>query len=263
MIVSPKNPKVAFARKLRDRKQREASEQFIVEGLKEVQKALANGFDLVTLFVCEDLLNPDSNALVAQVDPRLTLLVGSSVFAKIALREGRDGLFGIFHQRTSTLAQIETEGSQCLLVLEGVEKPGNLGAVLRVADGLGAAAVVCIDSPIDIFNPNVVRASLGALFSLPVIQATYGEFVAWLPPSWSLVTTWPDMEGHVPHYAVPMEGPTAIVMGAEDTGLRSRWREQNGYGAYIPMNGQCDSLNLSVATAVFGYEWLRRTKTAQ
>ena len=184
-------------------------------------------------------------------------MVSKEVYAKIAYRGGTEGIVAEIRYRERTLKDIVLGENPLVMVLESVEKPGNLGAVLRSADAAGADAVVVCDPRTDLYNPNLIRASLGAIFSRQVAAASSEETIAWLKANGIRILT-AQLQDSVLYYDTPMQGPTALVMGTESTGLTNLWRDAADAHIRIPMLGSLDSLNVSVSAAILLFEALRQ-----
>ena len=259
MISSLKNPKLKQLQKLRERKGRRQSGCFLVEGAREVERAFLGGFSVVELYVCQKLMCSTASALLSKttLEPHQ---VEEKVFEKLVVRSSAGGIIGVFRQKSFDIASVMDREKKTkpplFFLLEGVEKPGNLGAILRTADAVGADGVILVDSTIDPYNPNVVRSSLGALFSVPVFSLSFEAFLAFAKKAGiEVVAAFP---GAKESYAVKdYRGPVALAFGSEDKGLQPRWRPVAAPVA-IPMLGICDSLNLSVSVAVLAYEALRQ-----
>ncbi|MBQ6086461.1 MAG: RNA methyltransferase [Bacteroidales bacterium] len=264
-VTSGNNPKIkellALGYKSRTRREKGL---FPVEGLREVGRCLGAGFRARTLFRCPDILGDRDFAPIAasalKGNPDCTCVeVTPQVYDKIAYRGGTEGLIAEVEWKDRTLDDISFKdpGAPLVVVLENVQKPGNLGAVLRSADAAGADAVLLCDSACDIYNPNVVRASIGAIFTVPTVQLTNEEALFWLRGNGLKVYT-AQLQDSVPYYDSDMASGTAIVMGAEDTGLSQFWRRAADRHILIPMLGVEDSLNVSVSTAILLYEAVRQ-----
>ena len=250
ILTSPQNPKIkellALETKSRERKARGL---FVVEGRREFERALAAGFEPVTVFVRE------GEAETATAD----FVVNRSLYEKIAYREGTEGVVAVMRTRQTRLEDLQPSSAPLILVLEGVEKPGNLGAVLRTADAAGVDAVLVCDPLTDLYNPNLIRASLGALFSVPTVACTSEEAYAWLASRGIAVLT-AQLQDSVLYYETDMVRSTALVFGAEDKGLSDFWRKRADAHIRIPMAGAMDSLNVSVSAAILAFEAVRQRK---
>ena len=274
-ITSGQNPKVKELLALQE-KSRERAERglFVVEGRREFRQCLDAGFIPDTVFICPDIfgsgkLSPDTfgsgeAGKGPAFDPEGLLktgckvcMVSKEVYAKIAYRGGTEGIVAEIRYRERTLKDIVLGENPLVMVLESVEKPGNLGAVLRSADAAGADAVVVCDPKTDLYNPNLIRASLGAIFSRQVAAASSEETIAWLKANGIRILT-AQLQDSVLYYDTPMQGPTALVMGTESTGLTNLWRDAADAHIRIPMLGSLDSLNVSVSAAILLFEALRQ-----
>lgn len=248
MITSAQNPKIKDLLNLeKDSRERRARGLFVVEGRREFERARAAGFEPVTVFIREG--EPDA----AQAD----FTVSAAVYEKIAWRGGTEGLVTVMRTRPVTLDGLKLSERPLILVLESVEKPGNLGAVLRTADAAGADAVLVCDPLTDLYNPNVVRASLGALFTVPAVPCTSEEAAAWLRARGIAILTAQLQDSH-PYYETDMTRPVALVFGTEDKGLSPFWRACSDAHIRIPMAGVMDSLNVSVSAAILAFEAVRQ-----
>ena len=259
-IASLQNPRVKEVVKLRQRSHRDAQDLFIVEGYRELRRALDNGRRPATLFVCEALfLGKNEPALIEQCRQAGAEIVPCTppVFEKIAYRERPEGLLALLPQVHLALADLELPERPLIIVAEAIEKPGNLGTILRSADAAGAAAVIVCDQCTDIHNPNVVRASTGTLFSLPVVETSSAEALAWLRLNKiQILAASPHAEKD--YTDVDLRPGTAIVVGAEQYGLSSLWMKEADTKVRIPMHGQADSLNVATATTILMFEAVRQ-----
>jgi len=263
-ITSPANARVKRLVALRHRRARDRAGVTLVEGYEELGLALSAGARPQELYVCPALAGPGAQQMIDRVSGlgAEVIRVSRPVFAKIAYRESPDGWLAVLPAVPSSLAAVETGTNPLVLICEGVEKPGNLGAILRTADAAGVTAVVAADPVTDWANPNVVRASKGTVFSVPVASASTAEVFAWLEQhSLALVAAAPD--GDVPLTAADLTGPTAIAVGSEARGLPAAWLERAGTRLRIPMFGRADSLNVSTSAAILLYEAVRQRTVAQ
>jgi TrmH family RNA methyltransferase len=258
-ITSLTNARVKAAVRLRDRREREATGLTIVDGAREILRALDAGVRVESAFLAEDLLRtPDAHAVAARLRHRSsTVHVSPAVLAKVAFGERSDGIVAIVETPHAVLADLVLPDDPLVVVVEGVEKPGNLGAVLRTADGAGAHAVIAADARTDLFNPNAIRASLGTIFALPVVAATSAETIAWLVAR-GIRPVAAIVEAATDYAAADLRGPLAIVLGSEADGLTAAWRDASVTPIAIPMHGIADSLNVSIAAAVVLYEAVRQ-----
>ena len=263
VITSPQNNRIKDLLKLAKHSERDQRRLTIVEGVRECGHALAAGIVPVEAYVCPALLDAPGQALAAQLNrldaKRQTFLVEVTpeLFAKIAYRGDSGGLLLVIPYLNHPLSKFAPPSPAFLAIIEGVEKPGNLGAILRTADAAGVHAVIVTAGGTDIHNPNVVRASLGALFTQPVIEAPVAETIAWLRQrNIQIIAATPDATQR--YTDIDLTRPTAIVMGSEAFGLSEQWRTVADHLVTIPMFGEMDSLNLSTSTALLLYETVRQ-----
>lgn len=261
-ITSLANPRVKAAVRLRDRRERQATGLTIVDGAREILRALDAGVEIETAFVAPELIrSPEASAVAGRLKDRsTTLAVSPAVLEKVAFGDRSDGIVVVARLGGRTLGDIVLPSDPLVVVLEAVEKPGNVGAVLRSADAAGASAVIAADPLTDLDNPNAIRASVGTIFTVPVAAAESRATLEWLVdhrirPIAALV------DALLPWTEVDLTGPVAIVLGSESRGLSETWRESRVTGVSIPMAGIADSLNVSTTAAVLLFEAVRqRTK---
>jgi TrmH family RNA methyltransferase len=265
-ITSTSNPRVKALVRLRRRRYRTAEERTLVEGFEELRLAVSAGARPSAVYHCPDLARPGELAELRErpgFGAAELLLVSPSVFGKISYRDSPDGWLAVLPSVRTELAELRLPGEDpLLLVCEGVEKPGNLGAMLRTADAAGVAAVIATDPGTDWANPNVVRASKGAVHALPVAAASGADALRWLAERGiAVVAATP--EGGVPYTELDLRGPLAIAVGAEKDGLSGPWLAAARDRALIPMHGLVDSLNVSTSAAILLFEALRQRNSAQ
>ncbi|MBR0223580.1 MAG: RNA methyltransferase [Bacteroidales bacterium] len=250
VLSSAQNPKIKDIITLETQfRERKARGLFVVEGRREFARAKAAGFEPVTVFVRE---GADAD-LLATAD----FVVSGRIYEKIAWRGSTEGVVAVLRTRERSLDEMELSANPLVLVLEHVEKPGNLGAVLRTADAAGVDAVLVCDPLTDLYNPTLVRASLGAVFSVPVLACRSEEAYAWLTMHGISILT-AQLQDSEYYYHTDMSRPTALVFGAEDKGLSPFWREKADAHIRIPMAGMMDSLNVSVSAAILAFEAVRQ-----
>ena len=259
-INSRHNPRLKELAALRERRGRERGGLILVDGAREIGRALGAGLRIDQLVVCEALCAGDEcraalDAAMAGRVPRLD--VTERAFASLAYGDRSDGLIAVAEPPPTGLGALDPPAEALLIVLEGVEKPGNLGAVLRSADGAGADALILADPIVDLFNPNVIRASLGTVFTVPIAAAPTAEVVAWLALRQVRVIA-ARVDGRDLYTEADLRGPLAIVLGSEAHGLSDAWRGPGVTAVRLPMRGVADSLNVSVAAAVLLYEARRQ-----
>lgn len=259
-ITSVQNPRVKLLVKLRDRRPRDEAGVFLVEGYREIRRALEKRVTLQELyFAPEWFLGENEPALIAQAEAAGARVfeLSKEAFAKVAYRERPDGLLAVAPQWKRELAELALTANPFLLVVEAIEKPGNLGTILRSADAAGCDAVIVCDPVTDIFNPNVVRASTGVLFSVPLVVEESARVYAWLKEKRiRTVATTPAAERV--YSDVDLRGPLAVVMGSEQYGLSDFWLKNADVPVRIPMAGQADSLNVAMATIITLFEAVRQ-----
>lgn len=284
-ITSAQNRKVKELLTLVEKsKARSAAGLFVVEGQRELGHCLDAGFIPETLFICGEVMAVQNNAvnvaktghlteniegkdgldaLVAKAEalnPRLGVVqIPAFLYEKVAYRGSTEGIIAEVHSVPRSLEDLRLGERPLVMVLESVEKPGNLGAVLRSADAAGADAVIVCDPLTDIWNPNLIRSSVGAVFSVPVAVCTSADAIAFLKKRGIRILT-AQLQDSEWYYDTDMTGATALVMGTESTGLTQAWRDSADAHIKIPMLGRLDSLNVSVSAAVLLYEAVRQRK---
>lgn len=259
-ITSAQNPKIkdliALQSKSKERKERAL---FVVEGKREFCKAIESGYVPDSLFFCEDYWK--QNEIIAlleksHVEPAL-FRVPRYLYEKIAYRGDTEGIVATFRIKALSLSDITISDKPLILVLESVEKPGNLGAVLRTADAANVDAVIICDPLTDLFNPNLIRSSIGAAFTVPTVACSSEEAYKWLKSNdISIITA--QLQDSKLYYDTDMSCALAIVFGTEDKGLTDFWRERSDAKVRIPMLGRLDSLNVSVSAAILSFEAVRQ-----
>jgi TrmH family RNA methyltransferase len=258
-ITSPTNDRIKELVALRRRRPRERSGVTLVEGYEELELALSAGVRPYALYYCPELVDGTARGTVDRVVElgSEVVLVSRPVFTKIAYRESPDGWLAAVPAVRTDLARLRVGDQPLIMICVGVEKPGNLGAMLRTADAAGVDAVIAVDPGTDWGNPNVVRASRGTVFSVPVASATPTEVLGWLAEHrLTLVATTPDTD--VLMTDVDLTGPTAVAVGSEKDGLPSEWMAQADVTLRIPMFGRADSLNVATSAALVAYEAVRQ-----
>ena len=261
-ISSPHNSRiketVALLEKSRLRRERAL---FAVEGRRELEQCVEAGYRIRSVFFNPRIL-PEAElgsvlARTGSAREALCHAVTPEVYAKIAYREGTEGVVAVAEAKDHSPERITLPSDPLVLAVEKVEKPGNLGALLRTADACGADAVLVCDPLTDLYNPNLIRASLGAIFTCPIAVCSNEQALEWLRRHRIAVFT-AQLQDSRPYYGTDMTGPCAIVMGSEARGLTDFWREAADARISIPMRGRLDSLNVSVSAAVLCYEAVRQ-----
>lgn len=260
-ITSLQNPKIKSVLALEKPRERRRQQLFVIEGIREIQWAMEAGYSVGNLFFCDELIDV-SELPPALAQDKLLVPVSKEVFDKLAVREGSGGVIAVATQKANRLADIRLKENPLIIVLESVEKPGNLGAVLRTADAAAVDAVIICDPQTDLYNPNVIRSSVGCLFTVPVSAVTSEEAIEWLRNNRiSIYAT--TLQTSVPYDQLDFTTGCAIVMGTEATGLSELWRKAADANIIIPMLGKIDSLNVSNAAAVMTFEAVRQRRKAK
>jgi TrmH family RNA methyltransferase len=262
-LSSLQNDRIKAVVKLRRRGPRDEQRLLIIEGYRELKRALDNGHCPRELYYCEDFfLGHNEPELIARCRKAGAQCFRCTppVFQKIAYRDRPEGLLAVAPQVRLTLADIKLAAHPLILVAESSEKPGNLGTLLRSADAAAVDAVIVCDERTDIHNPNVVRASIGTLFALPVIEAPSAETLQWLRSrNIRLLAATPHAK--LDYTQADLKSGLAIIVGAEQVGLSKLWLEQADLTVRIPMRGQADSLNVAAAATILLFEVLRQRQT--
>lgn len=263
-ITSTQNPRIKRVLLLQQKSaERRREGLFVVEGVRELQHCIASGLEVDTLFVCEQLMPAGVSVLqlLSQCHTTQLFEVSAQVYEKIAYRATTEGVVALVKERRLGLQDLHLSDAPLIMVLESVEKPGNLGAVLRSADAAKADAVIVCDPLTDLFNPNLIRSSIGALFTVPTVACSSEEAIDFLQQRGISILT-AQLQDSQLYYDTDMRRPTAIVMGTESTGLTDRWRQAATSHIRIPMLGQLDSLNVSVSAAILLFEAVRQRQSA-
>lgn len=262
-ITSTANPRIKSAAALRERRERDARRQFLIDGAREIARAIAGGIRLEEAYVCTPLCrSEDAQAAVEGLDvlgvPRIE--VAQHVFEKLAFGDRADGVVALANMPDWLLAALNLSANPLVAVVEGVEKPGNLGAILRTADAAGVAAVIVADGGTDLFNPNCIRASLGTVFTVSVCAAATNDVVAFLTANRLRIYA-AHVDAELEYTQADFTAAAAIVLGGEAYGLSDAWKRAGATPIRLPMLGVADSLNVSATAAVLFYEALRQRRT--
>ena len=262
IISSTSNPRVKLLLTLQQKSaERRKRGMFVVEGVREITHCLSAHLEVETVFHCPTLTegNLEVLQLLTTLPSSKIIPVTEGLYAKIAYRGGTEGLIAEVRTRPLTLGDLHLGENPLLMVLERVEKPGNLGAVLRSADAAAADAVIICDPLTDIYNPNIIRSSIGAVFTVPCVACTTPECISFLKEKDIRILT-AQLQDSSFYYDTDMTRGTAIVMGTEATGLTNSWREAADAHIRIPMLGSLDSLNVSVSAAILLFEAVRQRR---
>lgn len=263
-ITSSQNPKIKLAKSLKDRRDRDEKKLFLIEGYRELKRAVDAHLPIQTLFYSPELfLKANERDLIEKAKCEEILECPAELFKKLSYRDRPDGLLAIAPKMQKNLNDLQKSlsPSPFIIVAESIEKPGNLGTILRSGDAAGIDGVIVCDPKTDIHNPNVVRASVGTLFTVPVVEATKQETLAFLSQNKiSIVASTPHAKDN--YFATPLQGAIAILIGSEQYGLSNEWFDLAEIKVRIPMHGIADSLNAAQAATLLLYEALRQRKYA-
>jgi TrmH family RNA methyltransferase len=257
-ITSPRNEKIKAAVKLRRRKHRGRQGRTLIDGARELTRAISAGVNITEIYFCPTFCHTsESRRLLEQLDEFAMDVyeVTGNVFEHLAFGERAEGFVGVAIPPESELDDLLLPENPLVAVVEGIEKPGNLGAIIRSADGAGVSAVILADQKTDIFNPNAIRASLGTVFTMPICAAPSKEVFIWLKVKGFQIAA-ATVDASDSYTDVDFKIPTALILGTEATGLSAAWKEV--YPVSIPMRGVADSLNVSTSAAVLFYEAQRQ-----
>ncbi len=231
---------------------------FVVEGQRELMHCVGHGLKIHSLFICDDIINNVENDSWERLTSQQNVFhVTPDVYDKLAYRSGTEGVVAVIHTPDNSLSSLNLADNPLIIVIEGVEKPGNIGAILRSADAAHADAVLICDPLTDLYNPNLIRASIGAVFTVPCAVADSDDCIRFLQERNIQILT-AQLQDSELYYDTDMTLPTAIVMGTEATGLTNQWRDAAASHIRIPMLGSLDSLNVSVSTAILLFEAVRQ-----
>lgn len=263
MITSTANETIKRLVRLRQRRHRDGAGSFLIEGYRELWRAAGSGIEIERLYISPELfLGENEDALVDAISRTgaRVVQVAAEPFRKASYRDRPEGLLAEARQFDTSLDRLDLTGAPLILVVESIEKPGNLGTMLRTADAAGCRAVVVCDATTDLFNPNVVRASLGTLFTMPVAVAESRACIRRLSEYHiDTVATTPDTSQVV--YDLDLTGPVALVIGSEQYGLSDAWLSAAAHRGRIPMAGSADSLNAAMAAAIVLFEAVRQRRS--
>ncbi|NLS96206.1 MAG: RNA methyltransferase [Planctomycetaceae bacterium] len=259
-ITSLQNPRIKEMIRLRDGRHRRKQGRILIDGVREIERAMQAGVLPGEVVYCEQMCDaaPARELLARAEEGQVELIeVSGQVFEKLAFGARAEGVVAVASTPQASLAELVLRENDLVVVLEGVEKPGNVGAVLRSADATGAGAVIVADGRTDLFNPNAIRASLGTIFTVPVAEASSRETLDWLRrQGYSIFAA--RVDGSAVYTEADFRGAAAIVLGSEADGLTDVWSDEGIEALRLPMLGVADSLNVSVTAAVMLYEAVRQ-----
>ncbi|MDH6355329.1 TrmH family RNA methyltransferase [Dysgonomonas sp. PH5-45] len=257
-ITSLQNPKIKNLQKLAKNKERRLQNVALFEGARELMLAQRAGYDICSVYICPELFAKTRYPDVLHNIPESKMTeVSAAVFEKIAYREGSDGLLTLSKPKSHTLSELQLTENPFVIILEAIEKPGNLGAILRTADAAKADAVIVCDPLADVYNPNVVRSSVGCLFTVQTAICTSADALKWLQDN-NITVYAAELQASQWYHETDFTKPAAIVMGTEADGLTRFWLDNAHKRIKIPMRGEIDSLNVSVSTAILTFEAMRQ-----
>ena len=261
VISSLQNPLIKNVLLLGEKpRARKEQNRIVIEGLREIRLAISGGFNITDLFYCPELVSPaEMNSLIT-IGHKIELVeISPDVFNRMAYRGDSGGLIALAEPKRLDFAALKLSNMPLLLVLETVEKPGNLGALLRTADAARIDAVIICDPQTDIYNPNAIRSSIGCIFTMPVVTAPSGETIAWMRASGIKIFGTALTATHYYH-ETDFNQPAAIIMGSEASGLSNTWLEGADDLIKIPMMGKIDSMNVSASAAIVIFEAMRQRR---
>ncbi|MBU0488956.1 MAG: RNA methyltransferase [Bacteroidetes bacterium] len=259
-ITSSKNDKIKTLQRLISKSHDRRSEGlFVCEGTREIIQAIQSGYHVEEIYKAPEILKKQDSVSIFSALPVdiITFTITSDIYNKIAYRENSGGILAVLKPSEHSLTNIPLPENPLILVIDQVEKPGNLGAMMRTAEAAGISAILICDSKTDLYNPNVIRSSLGCVFRIPIAVCSIEEAGNFLRKNCARIFL-TDLEAAISYLDADFSGPTAIVAGAEATGIRSEWRKLADQSIIIPMNGEHDSLNVSASTAIVLFEAVRQ-----
>jgi len=258
LITSLQNPKIKNLKKLDKHAERRAQNLFVIEGLRETVLAARAGYQITALYVCPELLKEQSAYNLNEIEENVERYeITQAVYNSVAYRETTEGILATAIPHPLTLNSLQLKPQPLILVIEGVEKPGNLGAMLRTCDAAAVDAVIICDPKTDVYNPNVVRSSIGTVFTNQIAVCETNEAISFFKNN-SITTYAAELGATLYHHQQSFTGATALVVGTEATGLSHEWMNAADKKIKIPMLGQIDSLNVSVSAAILLFEARRQ-----
>lgn len=260
-ITSPHNPKIKNLKKLEKASERKAQNLFVIEGLREVVLAQRAGYEMDSLFLCDAIFAPSKEYPLPQLSIfNFQFSISKAVYDSLAYRETTEGIIATAKPKKHSLDTLKLKQNPLVLVIEAVEKPGNLGAMLRTCDAAGVDAVIICDPKTDLYNPNVIRSSIGTIFTNQIAVCETKEAIAFLKQH-NIKTYAAALNAVKFHYEQNFTSNTAFVVGAEASGLSNEWMGAADEKIKIPMRGKIDSLNVSVSASILLFEALRQRQT--
>lgn len=258
-ITSSQNPFIKSLVLLQEKaKARKQSGQFLIEGIREIELAIKGNYQITTLlFVPEVFGETDVKKLITQNSSAEIIEISKEVYQKLAYRDTTEGIIAIAKTKSHALSELQLPENPLLLIMESIEKPGNIGAMLRTCDAAKVDAVLIADAKTDLYNPNMVRSSVGCLFTNQIATGTTDELIEFLQKN-NINFYSATLQNSTSYHTQDFTKPTALVVGTEATGLSKTWREKATQNIIIPMQGEIDSMNVSVAAAILLFEAKRQ-----
>lgn len=256
VITSTANPRIKELVRLHRRSERQTTGRFLIEGARELRRAISSGVEVEQVLLCAELAGVEEQATAAMLAPERIQRVAAAPYGRVSRRRHPDGVLGVAVRFPTGLDRFTPGPDPLILIADGLEKPGNLGAILRSADAAGAA-VLTADAATDLFNPNVVRTSQGSLFTVPIAVSSGPAALAWSRDRLRVLVA--AAEASLPYWTADMTGPVGLVVGSEHRGVSPGWRDV-GEPVSIPMAGAADSLNVSVTAALLLFEAVRQRR---
>lgn len=259
-ITSANNPKIKRILRLQKfSKDRINENVLVIEGSREIHRALISGFEFESIYICNKLITSEiKDSILNDFHEQKRIYISENIFSKIAYREGSDGIFAIAINKKTNIDDLNLPQNPLLLVIENVEKPGNIGAMLRTADAAAVDAVIICNNSTDLYNPNIIRSSLGCVFSLKIVECETKTAITYLNKKNIRIFATVLSDKSKKYTKIDYTAPSAIVLGSEANGLSQEWREASQAEIIIPMLGIADSLNVSVTAAVVIFEAKRQ-----
>ena len=256
-ITSAQNPFIKSLVLLQEKaKARKQSGTFLIEGIREIELAIKGNYELETILFCPELTNL-SNNLIIQKSNNPIIEISKEVYQKLAYRDTTEGIIAVAKTKSHQLSDLQLPENPLILVMESIEKPGNIGAMLRTCDAAKVDAVIISNPKTDLYNPNMVRSSVGCLFTNQIATASTEETIAFLQQN-KINFYSATLQNSTSYHTQNFTKPTALVVGTEATGLTEPWRESATQNIIIPMQGEIDSMNVSVAAAILLFEAKRQ-----
>ncbi|MCB0464767.1 MAG: RNA methyltransferase [Aequorivita sp.] len=260
-ITSFQNPLIKQIVLLQEKsRERRKTQLFVIEGLREISLAIKGGYLLETLLFCSEII-PEEEIFILKESANSEaefIEITSEIYEKLAYRSSTEGVLAIAHSKTLQLANLQPATSNpLLLVAEAPEKPGNIGAILRTADAANVDAIIIANPKTDLYNPNIIRSSVGCLFTNKIATGSTSEIISFLKEN-KINIYCAALQASVPYYTCNFNESTAIVVGTEATGLSNEWLQNSHQNIIIPMQGEIDSMNVSVAAGILIFEAKRQ-----